>query len=282
VGVVLATPSGGEEEVAGRRIVLAAGAVNTPAILIRSGIGPEEDLRRLGIDIRVAAAGVGENLVDHPRSGVYLGAKGGSFEPGDPFLQTVVRTTMAGSSQFNDMQYYMVNSFDLGLFPELRMLAGADTVLGVMLVHQRPESRGRVTVTSTDPGAAPQVQLNFLATERDVQTLLGAVRASWALANATGVRSLGHDFIVLRDKTIDDDELVLEYIRMSLDSGYHPVGTARMGTSDDPGAVVSERLDVHGTDGLFVVDASVMPNIVSCNTNLTSIMIGERASDFLR
>jgi len=281
-GVGISTGSGIEEETLGRRVILCAGAVNTPGILIRSGIGPTDDLRALGIDVRVELPGVGENLVDHPRGGVYMGAAPGAFVPGDPFLQTVLRTTAEGSAQFNDLQYYMVNYFDLSLFPELRMLAGARSVLGVMLVLQRPDSRGRVTVTSADPSAAPSVNLNFLATDHDMNILVQAVRTAWQLANHPGIRTLGKDFIVLQDKTIGDDDIVRDYATMSLDSAYHPVGTARMGSANDSGAVVSERLAVHGTDSLFVCDASVMPNIVSCNTNLTAIMIGERAADWLR
>jgi choline dehydrogenase len=282
IGVALSDSSGVEEEILGRRVILSAGTINTPAILIRSGIGPADDVRALGIDLRVDRPGVGENLVDHPRGGVYMGAAPGAFMTGDPFLQTVLRTTAEGSTEFNDMQYYMVNHFDLGLFPELRMLAGARSILGVMLVHQRPESRGRVTVTTADPSAAPSVNLNFLATDRDVDTLVKAVRTAWELANQPGIRILGKDFIMLQDKTIGDDDIVRDYATMSLDSAYHPVGTARMGTANDSGAVVTERLAVHGTESLYVCDASVMPNIVSCNTNLTSIMIGERAADWLR
>jgi choline dehydrogenase len=281
-GVVLSTGNGAEEQVHGRRVVLAAGAVNTPTILVRSGIGADDDLRALGIEVRVTLPGVGENLVDHPRSGVYLGTTPGAFDDGDPFLQTVLRTTGADSTEFNDMQYYMVNYFDLGLFPELRMLAGARSVLGVMVVLQRPKSRGRVRVTSTDPAAAPDIDLNFLSHDTDVAALIHAVRMSWTLANQSGIRRLGKEFIMLQDKTIGDDDIVLDYATMSLDSAYHPVGTAKMGPAHDSGAVVGERLAVHGTEGLFVADASIMPNIVSCNTNLTSIMIGERAADLLR
>jgi choline dehydrogenase len=282
VGVALSTGSGADEEIRAGRVILSAGAIGSPAILLRSGIGAADDLKALGIDVRVNLPGVGANLVDHPRGGVYMAAKPGAYEAGDPFLQTVLRTTSEGSDQFNDMQYYMVNHFDLGLFPELKMMAGASSILGVMLVHQRAESRGWVRLTSADPAAKPEININFLATERDREVMIHAVRTAWQLCNQPGIRALGDDFIVLQEKTIDDDEIVFDYATMSLDSAYHPVGTARMGTADDEGAVVSQELAVHGTEGLYVADASIMPNIVSCNTNLTSIMIGERAADWLR
>jgi choline dehydrogenase len=281
-GIEVAKAEGGTEEIAARHVILSAGAVGSPAILLRSGIGPASDLRRLGIETVVELAGVGANLIDHPRTGAFMVPEPGTFDTADAFLQTIVRTTAVGSTEFNDMQYYMINHFDLTLFPELQMLAAAKVIFGVMVVYQRPESRGRLTITSADPAAPPEVDLNFLATERDLQTLVDGVRVCWQLLQTTGIRDRGQRPIVLGEEMVEDDEIMRHYVRLSLDSGYHPVGTARMGTAHDPGAVVDERLRVYGTEGLYVCDASVMPSIVNCNTNLTSIMIGERLSQWLR
>lgn len=281
-GVEVVTSAGGTELIEAGQVILAAGAVNSPAILLRSGIGPADDLRRLGIDVALDRPGVGASLIDHPRTGAFMVPRPGTFNAEDAFLQTILRTTAPGSTEFNDLQYYMINHFDLTLFPELQMLASAKVIFGVMVVHQRPESRGRLTLTSADPGAAPDVTLNFLDTERDVQVLVDAVRTCWQLMQTAGIHDQGQRFIVLSDDMVADDELMRHYVRLSLDSGYHPVGTARMGTADDEGAVVDERLRVHGVQGLYVCDASVMPSIVNCNTNLTSIMIGERLADWLR
>lgn len=278
VGVELSTG----EEVRARRVILAAGAVGSPSILMRSGIGPADELSRHGIQTRLELPGVGANLIDHPRTGVFMVPKEGAWSEDDPFLQSIVRTTAEGSRDFNDLQYYMVNHFDLGLFPELQMLAAAPVILGVMVVHQKPESRGRLRLTSADPEAAPAVDLNFLATERDLQVLADGVRTCWNLADHPGIRGLGERFVVLSEQAMSSDEMVRQYVKSSLDSGYHPVGTARMGAADDELAVVDQRLGVHGAEGLYVCDASVMPTIVSCNTNLTSIMIGERLAEWLR
>ncbi|MDL4777356.1 MULTISPECIES: GMC family oxidoreductase [Thermomonosporaceae] len=270
-------------EIRARRVVLCAGAVGSPAILIRSGIGPADDLGRLGVGLRLDRPGVGANLIDHPRTGVFMSAKPGAFQRSDPFLQTIVRTTAEGSQEFNDLQYYMVNHFDLTLFPELQMLARSSTIIGVMVVHQRPQSRGRLVLPSADPAAAPEIDLNFLATEHDLKVLVDGVRTSWSLAMHPGIRDLGEDVVVLNDRSlVDDEEMVRQYVKSSLDSAYHPVGTARMGPAGDDGAVVDQRLRVHGTEGLYLCDASVMPSIVSANTNLTSIMLGERLADWLR
>ncbi|MGW1059064.1 GMC family oxidoreductase [Micromonospora rubida] len=281
-GVEVAKPGGGTEVIEAGAVVLAAGAVNSPAILMRSGIGPGSDLRRLGIDVLLDRPGVGADLIDHPRTGAFMVPEPGTFNSDDAFLQMLLRTTAPGSTEFNDLQYYMINHFDLTLFPELQMLAAAKTIFGVMVVHQRPESRGRLTLTSADPTAPPDVLLNFLDTENDVQTLIAAVRQCWQFMQTAGIQDKGQRFVVLGEEMAEDDELMRHYVRLSLDSGYHPVGTARMGAAGDEGAVVDERLRVHGIEGLYVCDASVMPSIVNCNTNLTSIMIGERLADWLR
>ncbi|MFJ9521751.1 GMC family oxidoreductase [Kitasatospora sp. NPDC101801] len=273
---------GAAEQVRAHRVILSAGAVNSPTILMRSGIGPAEDLRRLGIEVLLDAPGVGGNLIDHPRTGIFMKPAAGAIDRTEPFLQTMVRTTAKGSTDFNDLQYYMVNHFDLTMFPDLQMLAGGNVILGVMVVDQKPESRGRLRLNSTDPAAGPDIDLNFLSTERDLQKLVDAVRTCWELVSHPGISSRGDGFIVLNDQLIDNDDMVRQYVRLSLDSAYHPVGTARMGLATDEGAVVDQYLRVHGTEGLYLADASVMPSIVNCNTNLTSTMIGERLADWLR
>lgn len=281
-GVLASTDGGTPEQITARRVILAAGAVNSPTILLRSGIGPAEELRKHGIGVRADVPGVGANLIDHPRTGVFMAPQPGSFDPAEPFLQEILRTTSETNGEFNDMQYYMVNHFDLTLFPELQMLAGGMTILGVMVVHQRPSSRGRLTLTSADPTAAPELELNFLDVQSDYDVLVEGVRKAFRMVSHPEVRKLGGNLVVLRDDMVDNDDMLRFYVKASLDSAYHPVGTARMGTSDDEGAVVSERGAVHGFESLYVCDASIMPTIVRCNTNPTSIMIGERTSDWLR
>lgn len=283
VGVHLTDPAGGAgDDVFADRVVLAAGAIGTPAILLRSGIGPADDLRRLGVDVRADRPGVGANLIDHPRSGVFLVPREGTYDQSEPFLQTILRTTAAGSEQTNDMQYYMVNHFDLSPFPALQMLAAAPVIFGVMLVVQRPYSRGRLRLTSVDPKAAPDIDLNYLADERDLKTLIDGIRTCWELANHPDILGLGEEFVAIRnERVIASDTMLRQYIITSLDSAYHPVGTARMGTADDPMSVVDQHGRAHSVDNLYVGDASIMPNIVRANTNLTTIMIGERLADHL-
>jgi choline dehydrogenase len=282
IGVLASRGGSTPELIEGRRVILAAGAAGSPMILMRSGVGAAEDLRRLGIDCRADLPGVGANLIDHQRTGAFLVPRPGAFDPTQAFLQEIVRTTSPFSDRFNDLQYYMVNYFDLGPFPELQMLAGATSILGVMLVSQRPDSRGRLLLTSTDPAAPPQIELNFLDADREMDILIDGVRTAWRLANHPGILALGQGFVVLRESTIDNDDMVRQYIKTSLESAYHPVGTVRMGPAEDARSVISERCAVYGLESLYVCDASIMPNTVCANTNVTSIMIGERTADFLR
>ncbi|MFI9008094.1 GMC family oxidoreductase [Actinosynnema sp. NPDC053489] len=282
VGVLAAAEGGSYELVEGRRIILATGAVASPMILLRSGIGPAEDLRRLGVDVRSDLPGVGGNLVDHQRTGAFLVPQPGVIDPTEAFLQQILRTTSPISGEFNDLQYYMVNHFSLSHFPELQMLAGATEILGVMVVSQRPGSRGRITLPSTDPSAQPNIVLNFLDDPREMDILVDGVRTAWKLAHHPDILKLGQGFVVLRDAMIDNDDMVRQYVKTSLDSAYHPVGTVRMGPASDPDAVVDERGAVYGTESLYVADSSIMPSTVRANTNLTSIMIGERMAAWLR
>lgn len=282
VGVEVSGGSGATEQIRGTRVIVSAGAVNSPTLLMRSGIGPAEDLKRLGIDVILDRPGVGENLGDHPRTGVFMRPRAGVINTSDVFMQTILRTTAKGSTKFNDLQYYMVSHFDLGLFPDLHVLAGSKVVLGVMVVDQQPESRGRLRLNSLDPAAGPDIDLNFLSTERDMDKLVDSVRVCWELTQHPDIASKGEGTIVLNDQIVNDDDMVRQYIRRSLDSGYHPVGTAKLGPESDEMAVVSEKLQVHGFENLYLADASVMPSIVSCNTNLTSIMIGERMAHYLQ
>jgi choline dehydrogenase len=271
----------GTESVPASRVVLCAGAISTPAILLRSGIGPREDLRSLGIDVRVDAPGVGENLVDHPRTGVFVVPRPDAWRRSDPFVQVLLRTAGHGSDELNDMQYYLLGHFDLTPFPALLELAGASVILGVMAVAQRPRSRGSVRLVGSDPRVPPRISLNFLSAESDLRVLIDGIRTCWDLLSAEAVAKHGERTVVLTKDMVRSDDALEFYLRLSVDSAYHPVGTARMGPVGDADAVVGQRGRVRGVDGLYVADASIMPTIVRANTNLTCIMIGERMADWL-
>jgi choline dehydrogenase len=271
------------QQLRARRVILAAGAVCSPAILLRSGIGPRDELRRLGIDVRLDLPGVGAGLSDQARTGVFMVPKPGAENFGKSVGQIVLRTAAASTARDNDMYYAMVNHFDLSVqFPHLRAAAQTGRVFTVLVVAREPSSRGRITLASTDPRVAPRIDLNFLSTDRDHQLLADGLRVGWELAQTPEIRDLAERVVLLNDSVIGSDDAVRDYVTATVDSAYNPVGTARMGAADDPMSVVDQRCAVHGVDGLHVADASVMPSMVRANINLTTIMIGERVAELLR
>jgi choline dehydrogenase len=270
------------EQVAARRVTVSAGALLSPAVLQRSGVGPKEDLAGAGVETLVESPGVGANLVDHPCSGVLVVPRPGVCDPAKPFSQVLVRTTSAGPAERNDVQYYMVSYYDLRPFPQLMAMAGAPTIIGAMVVGQRPRSRGRVAITSADPAAPPDVRLGLLTAEQDVDQLVHGIRQCWQLLAAPGIQRHTERTILLREEMLGSREALRHYLEGGVFTAYHPVGTARMGPDGDRHAVVDQHCRVRGVEGLQVADASVMPTIVRANTNLTCLMIGERVAAWIR
>jgi choline dehydrogenase-like flavoprotein len=142
----------------------------------------------------------------------------------------------------------------------------------------RPESRGTVRLQSTDAAVAPLIDPAFLTDDRDIQTLRAGVRQMYRILNAPALAE--YDGVELNPVDMNDDDALDDMIRSRADTVYHPVGTCRMGADAD--AVVDPRLKYRGIDGLYIADASIMPRLISGNTNAPSIMIGERCADFVR
>jgi choline dehydrogenase len=273
---------GQREEVRGRRITLSAGAVASPAILLRSGIGPADDLRALGISVLVDRPGVGANLIDHPLTNVMYVPKPGVYSPEMPFIQVFIRYTAAGSAERNDMQLYITNGLDCTAIPGLEEVTGAPIVFTLSPSLQRPRSRGKLALASADPHVQPTLTLNYLADLEDMRRMVEGVRLAWEIGKTPAISAFAERLVILTDEMIASDAAVEGYLRETVGTIFHPVSTARMGPDGDPGAVVDQRCRVRGVEGLRVVDASIMPNIVRANTNLTCIMIGERAADWMR
>lgn len=281
VGVEIAS-AGSTEVVRGRRITLSAGAIASPAILLRSGIGPRGDLESLGIVPAVDLAGVGANLIDHPLASVALVPRPGVCEKTQPVVQVGARHTASGSDEWNDMQLIMISQADLTEIPAVMALVGAPTIFAVGVALQRPRSRGRLSLTSRDPRAQPRIELNYLDHPEDMRRMVEGIRLAWRVAQWPAIARHAERIAILTEEMVAADEIVESYLQMAVNTIYHPVGTARMGPGGDGDAVVDQRGRVRGVDGLAVVDASIMPNVPRANTNLTCIMIGERVADWMR
>jgi choline dehydrogenase len=270
--------------VRGRRITVAAGAIGSPAILLRSGIGPEEALDEIGIAPLLNLPGVGAGLADHPVSRLLLVPRPGSSDLEMPLAQVVVRYTAPGSDEFNDMQLVMFSHVDVAGIGGEEAVArvGAPVAIGLPAALERPRSRGRVSLASADPAVAPLIELNFADDPEDVRRLAEGIRLAWRVAHEPEIAAHVERVALLTEAALDSDEALAAYVRATVTTQFHPCGTVRMGRAEDPMAVLDPRCRIRGLENLRVVDASIMPNIPRANINLTSIMIGERVADWMR
>jgi len=274
---------GGEvQRIRARRITLSAGAIASPAILIRSGIGPRRELEQLSIPTLIDSPGVGANLIDHVMVLIFALPVSGVPHDGRVTNPVGLRYTASGSSEFNDMQLYFVTCYDWNLARGLRPEPNPPPMLAYAPGLQRPRSRGRLTVTSTDPHIPPRIKLNYLDHPDDMRRMIEGIRLGWRLMSSPEVKPYLKEYPDLTQQIVDSDESLSTFIRSNCGTIFHPVGTARMGPETDREAVVDQYCRVRDIDGLRVADASVMPNIVSANTNLTCIAIGERVADWMR
>jgi choline dehydrogenase len=256
-----------------REVVLSAGAVDSPRILLLSGIGPAAELAAVGVPVRHDLPGVGRNLHDHPLCGVVYEAS----QPIPAGLTNHAETSMLWRSDPSlpgpDMQLMFIH---LPFHPPTLQAPENSFTLGVATV---PEARGSVRLASSDPTAEPLIDPNYLGEESDVRRMLHGVEVARDIAAQApfdGWRARE----VLPGPDVQGEAGLREFVGRGTGTYYHPVGSCAMGTGPD--AVVAPDLRVHGLDGLRVADASVMPRLVCVNTNAATIMIGERAADLVR
>jgi choline dehydrogenase len=275
---------GEPEQVRGRRIILAAGAIGSPTILLRSGIGPRAALAGFGIEPVADVPGVGAGLADHPVTRLLLVPKPGSCDPETPLAQVVVRYTAPGSGEFNDMQQVMFSHVDVAGIGGQQAVAAVGTTLaiGLPVALERPHARGRLLLASTNPHVPPRIQLNFADDPQDLRRLMEGVRLAWQIAHQPEIARHTHHVALLSEETMSSDGALASYVRATVSTQFHPCGTARMGPADDPMAVVDQYCQVRTIQNLHVVDASVMPAIPRANINLTCIMIGEHVAQWMR
>jgi choline dehydrogenase len=281
----------------GKEVVLCAGAFNSPQVLELSGIGQPDRLRALGIEVRHALPGVGENLRDHyaPRTRWAIGTKGVSFNDrlrGVPLvgeaLRYAVRRQGALAMVAAPMRAFVFSrdgleapDLLLGWVPMLTEAGRNGPVVSkqagmTCYAHpMRPESKGHVHVTAKDPRRAPAITYNFLSSPVDAELTIRAIRIAQSIMTAPAMDPLRLTEIAPGPDR-RSDEAVIDWVKSAAETTYHPVGTCKMG--QDPMAVVDARLRVHGIAGLRVADASIMPTLTSGNTNAPSIMIGEKAA----
>lgn len=288
-GVAARLP-GGRQEFRAREVVLAAGGAHSPAILLRSGIGPAADLRVLGIAPRLDLP-VGRNLQDHPAAPFRLRLKPEARARSlyDRHTNCVIRYTsgLAGGGT-NDMKLIALNQFgdSLGRRPDLDLTQNQNEI-GVMgVVQHRCFSRGSLRLVSPDPDTDPEIDLNMLSDERDMVRMVEGVKRLIRLVRHPEARRISDQVMVgfgdLQPEQLLDEETARRWLLAEVNDGQHITSTCRMGAADDPRAVVDPSCRVRGAEGLRVADAAVMPWVVRANTHLTCVMIGERVAEIMR
>ncbi len=261
-GVELAGPDG-PDVVEADEVVLAAGAYHSPQLLLLSGIGPEDELRRVGIPMHRHMPGVGANHRDH--AVVYVTFQG-TTELREDYVIPKVRLIARSNPSL------AVPDLHVFMRPSIRM-PGLPPMLPVSIHLLEHRSAGRVTLASQDPDDLPIVRTGLLEDERDVRALVDGIGLVARLASHPALAEFYGPMIM---PAVGDDWE--DHVRTTYETYHHGTGTCRLGPADDPGAVVGPDLRVHGFDNLRVADASVLPTVPHANTNLAAILVGEIAA----
>lgn len=263
------------------RIILCAGAINSPAILMRSGIGPAADLQALGVEPLADLPGVGARVGDHAAVPIWLVPHDGECVPGrDPRMQIMARFTAPGSSETDDMQFVMTSHVDVRAMQALAAEAGMPVVAALRVALMCSRGHGRLTLASRDPAVQPRVELNYLADPADLRRLMDSVRKAWRLLNAPPLVNAYRKVAALNDAIVASDERLEAYMRANIGTYCHALGTAPI-ASPREGGVVDQRCKVHGIDNLHVVDASIFPFTPRTVPHFTILMFGERVGSWL-
>ncbi|HEV3038298.1 MAG TPA: choline dehydrogenase [Candidatus Angelobacter sp.] len=281
---------------ADREVILSAGAIGSPQLLMLSGVGPAAQLRKFDVPVVCDLPGVGENLQDHPVVPVaHECTQPVSLASAETLLNLLrfllfrqgpltsnvgegggfIKTSLAGATpdvQFHFGPAYFINH---GLTP----IEGHGFTSGPTLV--RPRSVGRIQLRSANPQDSPRIFANYYSDPRDLDVMVEGIKITRMIFHAKAFEKYRGRETHPGDAAQTDQELRAHICKMS-ETLYHPVGTCKMGASKDPSAVVDSELRVFGVEGLRVIDASIMPIVPGGNTNAPTIMVAEKASDMIR
>ncbi|HEY9624648.1 MAG TPA: GMC family oxidoreductase N-terminal domain-containing protein [Crinalium sp.] len=258
-------------------VIISTGAIDSPKLLMLSGIGDAERLQAMGIPVVANLPGVGQNLQDHILVAV-------------PYEATQDLHTATTSSGIAETVLFLHSHYNQGVAPDLELVCGpilwappgypnSGQGFTGLIVLNHPHNVGRVSLRSPNPNDPPMIQLNYLENQSDVKRLVDALKLMRQVIQSNAFDEFRGREVAPGDD-VQSDADIEAYIRQTCGTVFHPVGTCKMGT--DPMAVVDSELQVHGVQGLRIADASIMPTIITGHTNAPTIMIGEKAADLIK
>jgi choline dehydrogenase len=264
------TKDGNEHSATADQIVLSAGVYHSPQILMLSGIGPRAELEHHGIRVLHALDGIGENYQDHPVVTMTLKAKNGSQNKPQPRGRSTLKLYFKSHPDRDYLDFHII-------LREVTNVAGLGDMISFSCHLLEQANRGRLSLKSSDPTDLPVIDPQMLEDPRDIRAMVSAMKFVQQLANTD---PLNRYCDTLFSPSPEEDWS--KFARSTYTSYFHGVGTCKMGPASDRMAVVDQHLRVHGVDNLWISDASIMPTVAHANTNLTCMMIGERAADFIK
>jgi choline dehydrogenase len=266
-------PAGGDiERLEAAHVIVCGGAINTPGILLRSGVGPDREVRRLQCDPVLDAPAIGHRLLDHPGTGIFVRARGGAIpDRSAPIVQTVYRYSSGQCDHRADMLLQPI-SFTM-LYPRLNLFAMVTQV-------GKPRGFGELRYLTADPRARPIIFSRFFQDAQDRALACDALRRCHALLETRSLSKFGRA-VLPWPRALRSARWLDRLVPILCDSGYHPCGTVPMGTRPSERAAVDSHGAVFGLERLRVVDASVMPTVPSSNIHLPTLMIAERMAEWL-
>ncbi|GAA4431630.1 GMC family oxidoreductase N-terminal domain-containing protein [Georgenia halophila] len=265
-----------------REVILSAGAIDSPKLLMLSGIGPADHLREIGIDVRVGSPGVGSNLQDHPEAVISWESTQKMTRDATQWWEIGIFThTQEGLDLPDLMMHYGSVPFDMHTRRQGYPTSPESFALTPNITHAR--SRGTVRLRSIDFRDKPKVDPRYFTDEdgHDMAVAVAGIRKAREIVSQPGMDAFrGRELYPGED--VQSDEEIADYVARTHNTVYHPAGSCRMGPADDDASPLDPQLRVKGVTGLRVVDGSVMPQLVAVNPNITTMLIGERAADLIR
>ena len=283
--------------VEGRKIILSAGALASPHILLLSGIGAEDHLKSNDIPCLIDLPGVGENLRDHPQNFVTASVYDKDIlDTKKPRLQVGLRYTAENSEHADDMLMWMGSYAVSGDYREILPNIDANKpsvtgysaqcendLIGIQITTSLyfATSSGTVKLNKNDPSSFPEITLNLLDTQEDVDRMSHGIKLATEIMKSRALSDIVQEVLSPSETFLNDDELLTSWLRQTTTTGNHLTSSCAMGNHENPMSVVDENGKVYGVENLHIADASIMPNTVRANTNVTTMMIAEKISSFL-